>query len=360
MKGKKLLIVLIVLFVVGLGFLFSQRFHPAVYEKMKWLYGKEIAVTETKNLEGTSILTSELNNGTVLYCSDMGLHLSPKKIQELHFVSPKMIRSGDYIMVYDCEGTQASVYYKNKELYTVSIEHTICSAKVNEQGYAVLVSEQPGYQAVVSVYNRKGKNIYKVYSGEKFVLDADVYENGKRLAVSQYSVSGEQLMSTMAFYRLDEREPYQVTETGASAFVSVRFMENGKLLALGDSETVAFSANGEEIWNYEYTSGSLQTFCLSDVGIALVLRQQNQKIVMLNNSGKVCEYQYDGADVRYIVRNRSGVLCASGRSVFFLSKQGYRLAELQLTRDISEIHLEDSGKSGAILYESGYDLIKVK
>ncbi|MBE7042626.1 MAG: hypothetical protein E7399_03925 [Ruminococcaceae bacterium] len=360
MKIKKLLLLFFVVLIIGVGFLFSQRFHPAIYSKMGWLYGKEIGVTETTNLEGTAILASEFNHENLVYYSSMGLHLSPKKVQEMHLITPQMMSNGDYFLVYDRGGKTASVYYKNKELYTVSSKHDIQNAKVNDCGYLVLISDQPGYQAIVSVYNRKGKNIYKVYSGEKYVLDADIHENGKRLAISQYATSGDELMSYVAFYHLDEREPYQVSESSETVFAAIKFLKNGKLLTVGETQTAAFSSNGEEDWRYEYVDGTLQTFSVSNYGVALVLGQQNQKVVLLNNNGKIHEYIHQGGDITQITNNKSGVLFAANREVFFLNKQAYLLANLQVARDISELYLEETGKNGVIRYEAGYDKIKVK
>ncbi len=360
MKMKKLFFLLCVVLLIGFGFLVYYRFHPFVYEKLDWLYGKEIAVTETVNLEGTAMLSAELSHGNLVYFSSMGLHLSPKKVHEMHLVSSQMYRSGDYLLVYDHEGTTASVFYKNKELYTVTTEHRIRNGKVNEEGYAVLICEQPGYQGTVTVFNRKGKNIYRLYSGEKFVLDADVFSNGKRLAVCQYDTKGDTLTSSISFYRMDEKEAYAVADSTETVFAGIRFMANGKLVAIGESMAASFSDEGEETWRYDYQGGALQNFDLCDRSVVLVLRQQNQKVVILRENGSIREHLYEGADIKNITVNKSGVLFATTRDVLFLNNQGYCLAQFQTTRDISELYLEKSGRSGAILYESGYDMIKVK
>ncbi len=360
MKLKKLLFLFCVVLIIGFGFLIHYRFHPFIYKKLEWLYGKEFAVTQTVNLEGTAVLSSELSHKNLVYFSSMGLHLSPKKVHEMHLASSQMYRSGDYLLVYDREGTQAAVFYKNKQLYTISTEHQIRNAKVNEEGYSVVICDQPGYQGTVTVYNRKGRNIYRVYSGEKFVLDADVYSRGELLAVCQYNTREEKLISSISFYRLDEKKAYEVVDSTQTVFTTIRFMANGKLIAIGDCMAAGFSNNGEEIWNYDYQGGALQNFSISERSAALVLRQQNQKIVILKENGRISEHLYEGADIKKIANNKSGVLFATTRDVLFLNKQGYCLASFQVTRDVSELYLEKSGRSGAILYESGYDMIKVK
>ena len=360
MKLKKLLFLFCIVLLIGFGFLIHYRFHPVIYGKLEWLYGKEITVTQTVNLEGTAVLSSELSHGNLVYFSSMGLHLSPKKVHEMHLVSSQMYRSGDYLLVYDREGTTASVFYKNKELYSITTEHRIRNAKVNEEGYSVVICDQPGYQGTVTVYNRKGKNIYRIYSGEKFVLDADVYSRGKQLAVCQYDAKGDKLISNISFYRLDEKEAYEVIDSAETVFTTIRFMTNGTLTAIGDSMAAGFSNNGEETWRYDYQGGALQNFSMSDRSAALVLRQQNQKIVIVRENGRISEHLYEGADIKNISNNKSGVLFATTRDVLFLNNQGYCLAQFQVTRDISELYLEKSGRSGAILYESGYDMMKVK
>ena len=361
MKKKKLLLLFSILLLAAICVLFYFRFHPAVYPRLSWLYGKEIAVTQSENLEGTAVSASELSYGNLVYSSSMGLTLSPKKVLDYHLVDPKMQKSGDYLLVYDHEGTTASVFYKNKELYTVSTEHKILNAKVNSDGYLAVISEKLGYQGMVTVYNRKGKSVYKVYSGEKFLLDADVLGNGKRLAVCQYDAAGDELTSAVSFYKLDQKEPYAVAQTTETTLASIRFLSNGKLVAVGESMTLGFSSNGEESWRYSYNGASLQTYSVTDSHSAvLVLRQQKQKIVILHQNGRSDTYSYEGADIKAVVNNKSGVLLGTTRDVVFMNNRAYPVAKLQVTRDINGLHMSDKGLSGAVLYESGYDLIKVK
>lgn len=361
MRKRKLILLFAVVLLAGFAVFFYFRFHPAVYQKLSWLYGKEIAVTKSENLEGTTILASELSSGNLVYSSSMGLTVSPKKVYDFHCITPQMQKAGEYLLVYDRDGTAASVFYKNKELYTITTEHKIQNAKVNEAGFLAVVSEQLGYQGMVTVYNRKGKSVYKVYSGEKFLLDADVYGNGKRLAVCQYDTASDELTSSISFYKLNEKEPYATASSTETVYASIKFLSNGKLLAVGDIMTVGFSSNGEESWRYSYDGASLQNYSISgEKSVALVLRQQNQKVVILHQSGSSHVYSYDGADIKEIANNKNGVLLATTRDVIFLNKQAYPLASFQVTRDIADLHISEKGMAGAVLYESGYDLIKVK
>ncbi len=360
MKLKRLFLLFIVVLLIGISFFIYYRFHPAIYNKLEWLYGKEIAVTKSVNLEGTSVQASEFSNGTLAYFSTMGLQLAPKKMLEIHLLSPCMQRESDYLLVYDREGTEAVVFYKNKELYTVKTEHKIFKAKVNDEGYTVVVSEQPGYRAAVTVYDRKGKNIYKIYSGERFVLDADVYRNGTWLATCQYDIKEDKPFSAISFYRMEEKKPHSVSNSTEVFFSEINFMTDGTIVAVGDSVTAGFSSEGKEVWRYEYGGGALQNFYVSEYSVALVLRQQTQKVALINKKGRVSEFLYDGADIKNITCNKNGVLFSTTRDVFYLNQQGYRLADMQVTRDVSELYLEEKGKNGLILYESGFDTVKVK
>lgn len=357
---KRLFLLFIVVLLIGFSFLIYYRFHPAIYDKLEWLYGKEITITKTANLEGTSVLASEYCNGNFVYSSTMGLQLAPKKMLEIHLLSPCMQREDDYLIVYDREGTEAVVFYKNKELYTVKTEHQICRAKVNDEGYSVIISEQPGYRAAVTVYNRKGKNIYKIYSGEKFILDADVYRNGTWLATCQYDIKEDKPFSAICFYKMEEKNPHSTSTSTETFFSEIDFMKNGNLFAVGDSMTVGLSPEGKEVWKYEYGGGSLQSFYVSEYSVALVLRQQTQKVALLNQKGRASEFLYDGADIKNITCNKNGALFSTTRDLFYLNRQGYRLADIQVTRDVSELYLAEKGKNGLILYESGYDAVKVK
>ena len=362
MRKKKLLFLLAAAFLVLLAGFFRFRFHPAVYQKFSWLYGKEVAVTKSENLEGTTILESELSQGNVVYASVMGVNLSSKKVVDYHFVVPKMQKCGDYLLAYDKDGTEAVVFYKNKELYHIQAEHKIMNAKVNNAGYLAVISEQLGYRGMVTVYNRKGTAVYKVYSGEKYLLDADVQGNGRRLAVCQYDTASDTLTTGIQFYKLDEQEPYATADTGETVFTNLHFMNNGKLVAVGEKMVVGYSAsNGEESWEYSYDGASLQSFSVdSDSSVALVLRQQKQNIVWLTQSGIDRVYWYDGADIKKIVHNKSGILFATTRDLTFLNNQCYPIATRQFSRDIATLHMAEKGLSGAVLYDSGFDLIKVK
>ena len=362
MKKRRILLFLAILLLLGLFILYDNRFNPSVYRAIAGFYHKEITVTENVAFENENVPSSTAFRNDLVYYSSSGLRSSSGWEYDLRFVNPKLQSSGGYLLAFDRGATEMAVFRNYKLAYSIKDTREIINAKVNRSGYTALVTKELGYRGKVTVYNKRGNEIYKFHSGEKYIMDADFSPDGKRMAVCMLDTSQDSFVSSVAFFNLKEDKPTVTYEDTQGSFTNVRYFSGNRVIAVGNKLTAGFDSSGQKVWDYEYHDAMLQSYSMnSNKAIVLGLRQHNQKIVILTADGKIYEYVCDtNAEVSKVDINENAVMAVTSRDVLFLNRKGFFIASQSFNRDIKDIHIGRSGIRGMVLYHSNFDFVKVK
>ena len=120
--------------------------------------------------------------------------------------SPYIYSCGKYSIIADIGGEKAYVIRSGKEIYNITSEQPIQSAFVNEKGYCVIISTEIGYKSMVNVYDKVGNNVYKWYSGERYITDAKISPNSKRLSVLGIDTDGASLSAYITMFDLNKQK----------------------------------------------------------------------------------------------------------------------------------------------------------
>lgn len=109
-----------------------------------------------------------------------------------HFVSPRVLSSDKYFLVYDPGDSSRTfaLYNAFSRLYTEECTSQIIDASLSKNGVYCIVNVGETYKAVIRVYNADFKLLNTIYK-DKYVWDAVLSEDGARLMIlSSYSENG--------------------------------------------------------------------------------------------------------------------------------------------------------------------------
>ena len=292
---------------------------------------------------GDSISFAYLKGG-ILQCSAAGAHYysfsGDQYAEEVTPLSqPVLSASSSAGVVYDAGGESLFLFQDGQEAFSLDVDGTLLSARVNENGWLAVVTQAASYKGSVTVYNPQQQPVIQLNRSSGFVMDALVTEDGKYLATVTVSQSGASFSSSLDLYRLDrteeETEPDVSASLDGSVILDLR-EQSGALWALGDTGVFAVSLAeknlGERKGAYSYPDQYLKEFSLEGDGYAALLLGKYRA----------------GTQAQLVVTDESGEVTGTldiGEQVLSLSAAGRYIAVLTADRlDIytSDLRLYDS------------------
>lgn len=355
---KTVLMSLLIIIAVIVVLAFAFRDTALVYPLFSKLYSEKLEVENTGKFQSDTVSTSCLvGNRLVYYDTDSVCRDDGKKVK-LKITEPHMESAGSCFVVFSNVDNKAVVFSGMKKSYTVSDENGIQFAKVCENGSSVVVTNEPGYRGKVTVYDPDGEKAFRASFGEKYVIDAAISENGKKIALCLFDTKGDEFESIVQFYDISQKEPYAEESYTDTVLTNVKLFSDSGAIAVGDKKAVGFSSSGEAEWQYSYDGAVLQSFSLnSEDYIALCLKKGKQSIVCIDSSGSNYEYDYSGSNIKMIDLNDDAVMAVTPRSVIFVTTHGYKIAEKEISVDIKKAFMLDEDRTGIIVHSFGYETL---
>lgn len=173
---------------------------------------------------------------------------------------PAIESNGTQAVAYDIGGNVAKTFNKSAILNTIDTDGEIISASMNAAGWLAVSTRENLYTTSVTVYNDKGLGAYKWYSGQGYILTAEISDDNKNLAVL---VAGEK-GSDVVFFRLNsEEEQHRFTLSGEMMF-DMHYLSDGSAAALTENSLIIIDKNGEESGRYDFSDKYLDTYCFGD------------------------------------------------------------------------------------------------
>ena len=199
---------------------------------------------------------------------------------------------------------------------------SILSVSVNPSDYLALNAEKSGYKSAVTVYDASGEKVFAFNSSERYVIDAVVMRDCKRMAAVTLGESGGSFADTVNIYSLGSEKADSVNTLTGSLLLSLDSVA-GTLSCLTDEGLTLFSANGTLAGSYHYEypylrgssmggdsfavlllsryrSGStLKLVTVASDGTEMASLDSNQEILSLSAAGKYIAVLYSDSLVLY-------------------------------------------------------------
>lgn len=206
--------------------------------------------------------------------------------------APALAEGGNRVAAYDVGGRELYVLDKNGEQYSLTAdkEEPYISATLNQSGMLAVTAEKKSYKGAVSVYDAGGTLAFTFNSSERFVTDACVTDDGKRLAVVTLGQTDGTFISDLVFYDLTKTDPLANCPISGGLSLAVGQLEE-RLAVVCDNSLAFISQSGKLEAAYDYAGGYLREYDLHGDGFAVLLLNRYKsgsagRLVTVNSEGK--------------------------------------------------------------------------
>ena len=220
----------------------------------------------------------------------------------------------------------------------------VISARMNRSGWLAVVTEAPGYKAVVTVYDDAHKAVYKWYSGKSYVLTAALSDDQELAALCVDETGG-----SIQLFRLSDENPVGSFSAPSELFSDLCWTDGDHLAAVSEDRAVLLNDDGSISGTYGFNGLSLYDYSRDGDGFfTLVLSQYRSgsptRIVTLSPRGEVL------GDIPAPDGLES--ISAHGKQVLALCR-GQLIQYNQQLEEMTAAALQQTGVRQALLLQSG-------
>lgn len=250
--------------------------------------------------------------------SDTSLHLLDKDGGEtwstqVKMTAPALSQGGGRVAAYDIGGRSLYVLDKTGEIFHMETEEDepLISATLNGRGMLAVTTERRNAKGAVSVYNENMQQVCAFTSGERFVADARVSDDGDVLAAVRLGQENGVFVSNVVLYDLrepGEKKPFAEYSVPDGLVLSVG-EQSEKLVTVTDTCVSYATHSGKVEASYGYGGAYLRNYSLGDSFTALLLNRYQA-----GNVGRLVTVDADGGELGTLeIHEEVRGLSAAGR-----------------------------------------------
>lgn len=261
--------------------------------------------------------------------------------------TPAVSACAQYAAAYDVGGTVLRVAGFDGSVTDMDTENTLISVRVNETGFMAVCTEESGYKGLVTVYDSTLKAIYEWYSGEGYLLSAEVSPDGTALAVLTAAEDG----GHVKFFLLTSEEEQGDYTAAGELLLDARWVGDDRVCALSESRAVFLENDGGEAGAFDY-GGMYLADCafggdFAVLALSKYLSGSVTQLVSLDDGGGTLGQAAPDGELK--------ALSAGSRQVLALCSDGLTLYSRALTAQGSDTEID--GVKTALLRKNGGALL---
>ena len=165
--------------------------------------------------------------------------------QQTIYHSPSMQTNKKYILTYDRGGKTLNIANSFALVFTKTFDNTILNASMSENGAFVVVTQYEGYKALVTVFDSSFKEVFKFYSADKYIIDADISPDGAYLAAATLASEEAAVTSGITIYKIGTESPISQIPIAEGVLFDIKYKSSGNICAITDKGAVFISKDGK-------------------------------------------------------------------------------------------------------------------
>ncbi len=205
------------------------------------------------------------------------------------YSAPLLRQAGKYVLLAEQEGRRLLLTTRSALLQELTMEEKILSVAINEKGrFAVLTQGPGGYAVKVTVYDRKGEQIY-ARSRMSMATEVAISPDGERVALLSVQAQNGSLSSAVEVFDLEsDAQDALFTYTAKDTMLYRLTYVRQELVAVGEERAVALNDQGQAA---VFTTGASRIlgYCVGERYVALALRDYGEtaggQVAILDGNG---------------------------------------------------------------------------
>lgn len=271
---------------------------------------------------------------------------------------------GKYMLLADLGGNHYAASYKNgKVVNEYKFDKDIISAKITDKGYVAVATDTDGYKGKVSLFNKRGSEIYAWNSGSGYISDIDISDNGRYLAVAQLVTDENTASTRVQIIDTNRGEVISSVDRKNEVAAEVKFASANKLLLVTDNHISAYTRGGKEKFSISLEGKEALLYNIDSdslIVVSVMDNRGNSVLELYSSYGKYKSSYVAVGDIRAVDVSSSTVVVAEQRGIVRVSSRGKAKKTVSVEHDIKDVGLYADTKSVMAVGYSEAEVVTVK
>ncbi|MDP4109874.1 MAG: DUF5711 family protein [Bacillota bacterium] len=279
---------------------------------------------------------------------------------QLGYKRPAIASSGSLFLCYDRGACSLCVANSYEQQFSKTMSSPIISASMAENGAFCVVTDENGYRAAVTVFDKKQNAVYLWQTSEYFVSEAALSPSGEKMAAAVYSGDGVSVVSKVIVFGTSKKEPLcEIKETGG-AILALRFISENRISVITETATLVYDINNGPVNTVTYPKGTLCAYAFPENRAALLAFVPSDvsrtiKLSSLDTNGREKDKETINGEIQGISSN--GRFCAllTTDKAYILNRDLKAVGKPFEAKGAKEIYMRKDG-AAYLVYNSRIEL----
>ena len=309
-------------------------------------------------ISGSKVLSVEASDNYYYVLSDLNIFAvsnAGKQINSFNhgFSDPVLNASNTRALVYDQGQKTYSVFTLRKRIISKTLNHNIICAHISDSGRYAIATHSDSYSSTVSVYDKRGKNIFTWNCAKDLINSVTLSPNGKRLAVSTVNAVNGELSSRFYIFDIKKTDPQNIFDFADKTVYSISSNRKGVYI-VSNSGYIFIQWSGSRKTD-ENTKLQIEFFRITSKGAVVVENRttdrSDNKIILLNRYGQLDNSFGFSGNIGDIRQNGSHIYIISDAFVYVYNTKGEFVSRTKCDHDIRFI-LPTGSRNAALVSDS--------
>lgn len=289
---------------------------------------------------------------------------------DIEISNPIFQTNGEYLCVAEKKGQKIYLIKNKNIIWQNEIEGNISSINVNKNGYVSITILGTTYKTVVATYDQNGKELFKTYLSTYNVIDTDISNDNKYLAIAEANFSGIVVQSSIKIISIEEAQKRSsesikynhIAETD-DLITNIKYHSKNKLVCMYDEHIDIFD-EGQNTEKISFANGDIlfADINLSDKIIKIekkstgVFSAEIEMKILNTNTQKETIYAIDNVPKSVYVQDDM-IAVNLGSSALFINDIGWLVKRYEATHEIQEIEL--CKNIATIIYKNKVEIVSL-
>lgn len=324
--------------------------------------------TVDMNFESGNTYTMQAYNNDLLMYNNRHIKAVNKKGETLWNIDlplsiPHISSAGNYILAVDLSGNNyAGLYKKGALVQEFKLGNDIISADVNKKGNVVFATSTNGYKGKIVVFDKKGRELFAWNSGEGYLMDVAINNNGKYVAAAQLLSDAENISSRIQFIDIHRKKVIRTADRTDTLVSQLRYADN-RLLSVSDSELCGFTENGREQYVVSFSGKKPEKFDISSNDLLTFVTGDNKGNTVLeiyNTRGKLKGKYISGNGINTLSVSGDTIVISRNRDIMYINHRGKLKKKYVCSHDIKSVGIYGNGKTVMAAGSTAADIMTIK
>lgn len=256
---------------------------------------------------------------------------------DIEISNPLYEANENYLCIAEKGGQKIYLISNKNIVWQKDIDGNISSINVNKNGYVSVIISGTSYKTVVQTFDSKGNELFKDYLSTTNVIDTDISNDNKYLAIAEANFSGVVIQSNIKIISIDDAknnsdEPIKYTHMAKAndLIINIKYNSRGNLICMYD-EHIDILKEGE---NTELINLTNEEVIFADINVTskvtkIVKTQKDllhtsieMQIINSNNTNDINKYEIENTPKRIYTQGNM-IAVNLGTSVMFINDNGW-------------------------------------